>query len=77
MARVIVFHGGYGCDTGCCGHYVELTDDDGLIQDKFQFTHPYDDEDGISFAKDMVEDMFGAEHVADLDWDGCVIDYRC
>lgn len=20
--RVVVYHGSYGCDTGCCGHYV-------------------------------------------------------
>ena len=25
MLKVRVYHGGYGCDTGCCGHWVEIS----------------------------------------------------
>lgn len=62
--RVVVFHSMYGCDTGCCGHTVEL--DDG--REWFDFTHPYGD-DYLEFAKDLVRKAFGEEHVADLDWE--------
>jgi hypothetical protein len=34
--RVIVYHTGYGCDTGCCGHKVVVGD-----QSQFDFTHPW------------------------------------
>jgi hypothetical protein len=66
--RIIVFHGLYGCETGCCGHFVRLDDGDDL----FQFEHPYG-EDPRVFAEDMVRRQFGPEHVADLDWEQCVI----
>ena len=74
MPRVIVYHAAYGCETGCCGHIVAVTDgapsydDDG----KFQWEHPYGEEP-VEFAKRLVRDTLGEEHVADLDWDGCVI----
>ena len=29
--RVVVYHEGYGCETGCCGHYVRLDDDQGEV----------------------------------------------
>lgn len=65
--KVIVYHDYFGCDTGCCGHTVEMGD-----QSKFDFCHPYS-EDHLEFAKRLVEDTFGAEHVADLDWENCII----
>ena len=68
MARVVVYHSYYGCETGCCGHTVEL---DG--QEKFLFDHPGRNEDPLTYAKELVEATFGAEHVADLDWAGCII----
>ena len=36
--KVKVYHSYYGCDTGCCGHVVEVGD-----KEKFEFTHPYDE----------------------------------
>ena len=66
--KVIVYHDLYGCDTGCCGHTVKLEDG----REKFDFSHPYRD-DPREFAERLVREMFGAEHVADLDWDNCVI----
>jgi hypothetical protein len=66
MAKVIVYHEGFGCDTGCCGHTVELGENT-----EFIFDHPDDKESPLDFAKRMVTEAFGAEHVADLDWENC------
>lgn len=66
--KVIVYHSYYGCDTGCCGHIVEL--DNGKT--KFEFSHPYD-EDTRQFAKDLIKSTFGEEHIKDLDWEHCNI----
>lgn len=74
MVRVVVYHGYYGCDTGCCGHYAEFEDGS---QSQFDFDHPWtnDEEErrkwAIEFAQEMVEKKFGKEHVADLDWENC------
>jgi hypothetical protein len=71
--KVIVYHSEYGCDSGCCGHVVEVQDESGKsIDSKFEFAHPRDD-DMKKFARDLIEETFGAEHVADLDWDNCQI----
>lgn len=66
--RVVVFHGGYGCDTGCCGHYVQVDDE----SEAFEFEHPYG-EDPRAFAERLVREVYGDEHVADLDWENCVV----
>jgi hypothetical protein len=41
--KVVVYHSVYGCDTGCCGHIVELDPDEehGPSKTKFEFIHPY------------------------------------
>ena len=66
--RVVVFHSDFGCDTGCCGHTVEVYHNGGTTrQHKFFFDHPYDD-DPRAFAEQLVREEFGDEHVADLDW---------
>ena len=66
--RVVVYHDYYGCDTGCCGHIIEMGD-----ESKFDFIHPGLMENHLEFAKRLVEDTFGAEHVDDLDWENCII----
>lgn len=64
MKTVRVYHGLYGCDTGCCGHYVEI---DGKA--RFGFVHKYEEsESDLDFAKRVAEQLFGAAHCADLDW---------
>ncbi len=40
LVRVRVYHSGYGCDTGCCGHVVEITMPDGKEKTRFEFDHP-------------------------------------
>lgn len=69
MAKVIVYHGGYGCQTGCCAHWVEFTDDADQVREKsFLVEHPQD-ETPQQFAQRLITRAFGAEHVADLDWE--------
>jgi len=70
MSQIIVSHAGYGCESGCCGHVIYL---DGEQVPGFHFDHPYgnSDEEKLRFAKELVEDVLGPEHVADLDWENC------
>lgn len=65
--KVIVYHAHAGCESGCCGHTVELE----TGTRKFLYDHP--DGDHVEFAKWAVTEAFGAEHVADLDWENCRI----
>lgn len=67
MSKVVVYHSYYGCDTGCCGHIVELGG-----KEEFFFNHPWG-EDFREWAERLVRDAFGADHVSDLDWDNCVV----
>lgn len=67
MTRIVVYHSSYGCETGCCGHVVESDEE----QD-FSFSHPYGT-GHRAFAEELIRDKFGPEHVADLDWDACLI----
>lgn len=75
--KVIVAHGSYGCDTGCCGHWVELADTDEQLGG-FHFSHPWHGKDdfrawALEMAQDEVTARFGADHVADLDWENSVV----
>jgi hypothetical protein len=69
VSKVVVYHASYGCDTGCCGHVVEFADES---RHQFSFDHPYDQDDR-DFVKELVTDTFGAEHVADIDWDEVLV----
>lgn len=74
--RVIVQHGGYGCDTGCCGHWVEIRDassDDMDSMGGFTFDHLDEGEDPREFAERLIREKLGDKHVADLDWENSVI----
>jgi hypothetical protein len=68
--RIVVSHAEYGCDTGCCGHIILIDGEE--VGDSFEFAHPYG-QDPLEFAKQLVTKSLGAEHVADLDWDNCVV----
>lgn len=61
--QVRLYHAGYGCETGCCGHVIEIGDDE-----RFEFTHPYG-ENLKTWAKSTVIEAFGEEHCKDIDWD--------
>ena len=74
MPKVIVYHGFYGCDTGCCGHVVEIHDDNGkILRNSFDFNHPDKKEEYLEFAKEVIRNNFGEEHIKDLDWENCEI----
>ena len=64
---VVVYHDYYGCETGCCGHRIEMAG-----RHKFVFSHPYK-EDFLEWAKQLVMEQFGEAHVADLDWENCLV----
>jgi len=67
--KVIVTHNYLGCDTGCCGHFIDIDDD----QIDFFDDHPYEGDDPLAFAKRLVLQSLGEDHVADLDWDNCFV----
>lgn len=67
--KVVVYHGAYGCDTGCCGHYVTV---DGEHKG-FDFMHPYR-EDPKEYAVQVARQILGRDvHFEDLDWNECLI----
>lgn len=70
MRKVIVYHKSYGCDTGCCGHVVEV---DGAQEGNFHFAHPNSNatEDLRAFGEELVRDA-GCDP-ADIDWVQSVI----
>jgi hypothetical protein len=70
--RVVVYHGSYGCDTGCCGHWIEVNGNETNV---FHFDHPWSDEpeDLREFARALITEELGAEHIADIDWDACEV----
>ncbi len=71
MTRVVVFHRDYGCETGCCGHAIKI---DGVEAERsFDFDHPYPNESPREFAERLITQKLGAEHVADLDWEACIV----
>jgi hypothetical protein len=97
MSRaVIVMHGGYGCDTGCCGHRVLVVDPvpedwaefvgdrvweaecvPGAKEQGFDFAHPHSPPETFrGWAEDLIAETMGEAHVADLDWDHCLVLYE-
>ena len=73
-AKIIVYHRSYGCDTGCCGHVIEI---DGEDFGQFDFGHPDDasKESARAFAEEMIRDQLSEEHIDDLDWENCRVIY--
>jgi hypothetical protein len=64
--RVRVLHSYYGCETGCCGHIVEL--DGKEYRGSFDFMHS----DSIEDAKEYAKDYIASNHpscVDSIDWD--------
>ena len=54
MTVIRVYHAGYGCDTGCCGHRVEV---DGKDVGDFEFMHPYGKDKrewAVAFARGII-----------------------
>lgn len=74
MPKIIVLHTQYGCDTGCCGHIIEI-DGETPKGGRFSFNHPdsNSESDRKKYAEDLIAQELGAEHVKDLDWENCVV----
>jgi len=78
--KILIVHGSYGCDTGCCGHWVEVKDGpeperiDGGWSD-FEFGHPYSKPPAEfrEWAEDVLRKRYGEHHVQDLDWENCLV----
>lgn len=73
--KIVVYHSDYGCDTGCCGHRVQVTYDDGRETDtEFTFDHPGKTASlALEFAQKLVRETFGEDHVKNLDWENCQV----
>lgn len=72
--KVTVYHRGYGCDTGCCGHAIKIDGEE--LRGSFDFTHPYckhHKQWAVEFAQKVIEEKFGPEHTFDLDWENCEV----
>ena len=72
VAQIYVVHDYYGCDTGCCGHSVMLTNPLGETRRFFHFDHPYLERDHV-FIKRLIKDTFNELNI-DLNFD--LIDYE-
>lgn len=56
---VRVVHAGYGCDTGCCGHYWIIDGPDGheILEGKFDFSHFYSSLHAGQTREDWIRDF--------------------
>lgn len=68
MTKVIVYHEAYGCETGCCGHALYV-DDERLA---FEFGG-HGTLTPREYAERFVREELGSKHVADLDWENCIV----
>ncbi len=69
VVYLAVEHGGYGCETGCCGHRVVAydADDHEVMRGPFSFDHPFGEYHEV-FAKEMAESfMPGGSRLLRLD----------
>lgn len=65
--QIKVSHDWYGCETGCCGHRVTRTDDDGNEDEKWFFEHPRVGGDADDFARKLVSMAWPDLEEFDLD----------
>lgn len=55
--------------------WIEISEGGRPTRDShFEFNHPSQGQDHLEFAQQFVSDHFGEAHVADLDWERCVIE---
>lgn len=70
--KIRVLHQDYGCESGCCGHVVEITDSKNKTeQSSFTFSHPYGEDFKLwatQMATDIIKDEF-PECFNSIDWD--------
>lgn len=71
--KAVIYHDYYGCDTGCCGHVIELEEDEQNMPRRFSFDHPFYDEEFRKWAEQHLREEFGPDHTYNLDWENCLI----
>lgn len=70
VTRVTINHDFYGCDTGCCGHYIRGYNERGdIVCSDFTFHHPDADTvaDIYEFTARQVREVFGHHIPVDLE----------
>lgn len=75
--KVRVLHEYYGCETGCCGHVVEVDDK----SSRFDFIHNYsmtlsDAEWAVEYAKEKVKELW-PECYDSCDWENVEVVGGC
>lgn len=75
--KLVILHTTYGCDSGCCGHMVEVRGYYDSRKFGFEFAHAASEspEDKRTFAVEMV----GVENIDDVDFEASNIPsfYTC
>ncbi len=77
--KMYVYHTGYGCDTGCCGHERVAVDEDGKeVDNVFEFDHPYykgeaTNEKRREFILSVLDEWPRLYPNAVIDWEKCEI----
>ena len=70
--KIRVFHAYFGCDSGCCGHRIEVyPDDDDSHYEDFEFGHS-DKGREKEYARELAENFLKRHHpecLATIDWD--------
>lgn len=75
ILKIVVYHDSYGCDTGCCGHSIEVYDSSepsDMAYRDFTFNHKEDYESKEEFAKKAIEKIlrqYQPECLETIDWD--------
>lgn len=79
--RIFLTHGDYGCESGCCGHWIEIEGErPKRLFSSFSFSHPYlwrvdDKEEGVrKFIQDVVREELGEEYLDKIDYTQCVVE---
>lgn len=75
--KIIVYHSYYGCDTGCCGHAIEVDGKDCWLDFDHPSTNEEKEEWAIQQAKNWVKKNLNEEHAFDLDWKNCISLENC
>lgn len=71
--KIRVYHSYYGCESGCCGHVVELS----TGENEFKFIHPYGEGDIENWAQELAKNVIQENWpkcLDSIDWGSLVID---
>jgi len=66
--KIRVLHAYYGCDTGCCGHILEIDDEEEYST--FEFGHP----DSVEKLREYILKHVPKECHESIDWESIELD---